>query len=65
MELNNLEKALYKTHKSLAEVGCYEECEVLHLERCDHCGIWELQTRMLYDNDGFCVCPLCKDLCGY
>jgi hypothetical protein len=65
--MNELEKALYKTRKSIleaeAETGIkYVLDSEISLKQCNSCGIW-LKT-MLKDLDGLDICNQCYNAYG-
>jgi hypothetical protein len=65
--MNEVEKALYKTRKSVLEVieeldyNDYSEA-VITLKCCSSCGIW--LPKMKLDLDGLDICNYCLDAYG-
>ena len=62
--MNELEKSLHRTRKSLIQVckelGILElDCEVPTMDNCSSCGIWRMVTELRPDLDKNPICKEC------
>ena len=69
-ELDNIERALLKTRKSLRQV-CEEldidvpnDLDLLTIDTCSSCGTWHRQYKLIEDLDGNYICSYCAELIG-
>ena len=65
--MNDLEKALYKTRKSVFDFASdlsYNNCSVSEIEQCSHCGIWLKYKELVKDLDQNLICKFCLQFEG-